>query len=113
MARSREGMMEKLNAITDRAALAAAISGLTEDFETDHVIYHSVSYAGEEFAAATYAREWQAHYEEAALTRIDPVVRGCLQSYGPVQWEQLDWSTPVASRMMGDAVEAGVGNQGL
>ena len=55
MARSREALIEKLSAITDRKALAEAISALTEDFETDHIIYHSVSYAGEEFATATYS----------------------------------------------------------
>ncbi|QFU07870.1 Transcriptional activator protein LasR [Rhodobacteraceae bacterium THAF1] len=113
MARSREALIEKLGAITDRRALADAISGLTEDFETDHVVYHSVSHIGEEFAAATYSPEWQDHYEDAGLTRIDPVVRGCLQSYGPVHWEQLDWDASVAASMMSDAIDAGVGNQGL
>lgn len=113
MARSREALIERLSAITDRGALATAISALTEDFETDHIIYHSISHVGEEFAAATYSQEWQDHYADAGLTRIDPVVRGCLQSYGPVRWDKLDWTTPIASRMMSDAVDAGVGNQGL
>ena len=113
MARSREAMMESLSAITDRGALATAISKLTDHFETEHVVYHSVSSAGEEFAAATYSTEWQRHYERESLTRIDPVVRGCLMSYAPVPWERLDWSTPMAARMMSDAIEAGVGNQGF
>ena len=113
MHRNREALIEKLSGITDRTALASAIAELGEVFETDHVIYHAVSHIGEEFAVATYSEEWQTHYTEAALTRIDPVVRGCLLSYGPVHWEQLDWSAPVAAKMIGDAVEAGVGNQGL
>ena len=113
MARSREHMMETLNGVTDLDALATAISDLTEAFETDHVVYHSVSYSGEEFAVGTYSEDWKTHYVEAGLTRVDPVLRGCLQSYGPVPWEELDWSTPVAAKLMSDAVEAGLGWQGL
>lgn len=108
-----EAAIDVLDRANDGPSFGAAVLGLKEILEADHVVYHAVNHPSEEFAVASYSADWQRHYEAAGLTRIDPVVRGCLKSYGPVRWERLDWSSRKASRMFGDAVDAGVGNCGL
>ena len=41
-----------------------------------------------------------------------PVVQGCLSRFHPVDWKYLDWSGRPVRGFMGEARDAGVGNQG-
>ena len=105
--------IEILDGATDRESFANAVLNLRDELEVEHVVYHAVNHPSREFAIASYSEEWQTHYEEASLTRVDPVVRGCLQNYGPVHWGALDWSGRKAQRMLTDAADSGVGSCGL
>lgn len=105
--------IESLSDATDRATFTTTVLNLRDILETDHIIYHAVNHPSREFAVASYSEAWQSHYAKEGLTRIDPVVRGCLRNYGPVHWDTLDWAGRRASRLMSDAIDAGVGSNGL
>lgn len=112
--RSRlETAIESISGATDRASFASTVLSLRDVLETDHIVYHAVNHPSHEYAVASYSDAWQTHYASESLTRIDPVVRGCLSTYGPVHWDALDWSGRKASTLMADAIDAGVGSNGL
>ena len=78
-----------------------------------NVVYHWTNLKGEQFGAGTYSPEWAVHYINNNYIRVDPVVTGCFQRFHPVEWKQLDWTGKPARNFMAEAVEAGVGKQGL
>jgi DNA-binding CsgD family transcriptional regulator len=45
--------------------------------------------------------------------KIDPVILGGFQSFHPMDWKKLDWSSKHARIFQTDAIAHGVGNQGL
>lgn len=93
--------------------LQSAAETLRAYFGITHVVYHWVNSVGERFGAGTYSTEWVDRYLEQDYLRMDPVIFGCFQRFHPVEWKQLDW-TPKASRaFFNDAIDYGVGNQGL
>ncbi|WP_236638153.1 helix-turn-helix transcriptional regulator [Mangrovicoccus ximenensis] len=90
-----------------------AVFLLRDHYDVDHVVYHSVNQSREPYAALTYGEDWVGRYLEKDYARIDPVVQGCYQKFRPVDWKQLDWSGKAARSFLGEAISAGVGNQGL
>jgi DNA-binding CsgD family transcriptional regulator len=93
--------------------LQGATEALRDHLGITHIVYHWVNSVGERFGAGTYSTEWVDRYLEQDYLRMDPVIFGCFQRFHPVEWKQLDW-TPKASRaFFNDAIEYGVGNQGL
>jgi DNA-binding CsgD family transcriptional regulator len=102
--------LQQANSLDD---LQAVITGLREYVEVEHLIYHSVKSTGEQYAALTYSQDWVRHYLERDYARIDPVVRGCFTHFQPVDWKTLDWSARNVRTFMAEAIDAGVGNQGL
>lgn len=111
--RTFEGLINTLQAASSLNDLQAAVQSLRDNLEIDHVIYHSVNRAEEPFAALTYSQDWVNRYLEKDYARLDPVVQGCFQRFDPVNWKQLDWSGKACRNFLGEAVSAGVGNQGL
>ncbi|PWR01355.1 LuxR family transcriptional regulator [Meridianimarinicoccus roseus] len=108
-----EALITGLEAAKTHSDLQGIIVKLRDLYDVDHVIYHSVNRAGEQYAALTYDPSWVERYIEQDYARIDPVVQGCYQRFHPVDWKRLDWSSPRARNFMGEAADAGVGNQGL
>lgn len=93
------------------------VQSLVEDFraayDLEHSVYHSVNSAGGQYAALTYDRDWAERYVDKDYARIDPVVLGCYRRYRPVDWKALDWSGKAARDLLGEATDAGLGNQGF
>ena len=89
------------------------VVSLRDILDVEHVVYHSVNSTGEQYAALTYSPEWVREYLDRDYARIDPVVQSCFRRFHPVQWKQLDWSGKAARNFMSEALDAGVGNQGL
>lgn len=108
-----EGLISGLQQATTHAELQQSIVRLRDLYEVEHVVYHSVNRAGQQYAALTYKPEWVDRYIEMDYARIDPVVQGCYQRFHPVDWKRLDWSGKSVRSFMGEALDAGVGNQGL
>jgi len=62
---------------------------------------------------ATYSAEWQKHYAQKAYIDIDPIVRAGFGGILPVDWSEIDRSSPVVRKFFGEAQELDVGSQGL
>lgn len=104
--------IEKLQRAKTLDDLRSVVLGLRDHFQIEHLVYHSVNSTGQQYAVLTYAPDWVARYVEEDYARIDPVVQGCFRRFNPVDWKRLDWSGRQARGFLGEALEAGVGNQG-
>jgi DNA-binding CsgD family transcriptional regulator len=61
----------------------------------------------------TYPDRWATHYAGEGFVYVDPVVIEAERSVVPVDWRELDRSSPVVRRLFGEAQDFGVGAQGL
>ncbi len=105
-------LLEELEHAPDVAAMQATSERLRDHFRVDHLVYHWVSAAGDQYGCGTYDPVWVEHYLERDYLRIDPVIRGCYQRFHPVDWKTLDWSGKAARAFLKDALLHGLGNQG-
>ncbi|MBV1864746.1 MAG: autoinducer binding domain-containing protein [Rhodobacteraceae bacterium] len=102
--------VEQCNTFED---LYFQIGALRDLFQINHVVYHSVNRQGDPFALATYGAEWANYYEKEELYKIDPVVLSAFERFHPYNWKNLSWDKKHARRMLLDAIDGGVGNQGV
>lgn len=105
-------ILEQLNSSAGLDGLQTAAVALRDHFEIDHIVYHWVDSAGEQYGCGTYSDAWRDRYLEQNYLRVDPVIQGCYQRFHPVDWKRLDWSGKAARALMAEAIEYGVGNQG-
>jgi len=89
------------------------VESLRDTYGVTNAVYHAVNLDGAPYAALTYSPEWMDHYQEQKYVQVDPVVRGALQHFHPMDWKRLDWSSPGSRAFLGEATDAGIGNQGL
>jgi DNA-binding CsgD family transcriptional regulator len=108
-----EPVLETIRSVQVLDELNGEIVALRERLGVEHVIYHSVNSTGSQYAALTYSDEWVQRYLERDYARVDPVVQGCYRRFDPVDWKRLDWSGRAARDFLGEAMDAGVGNQGF
>lgn len=108
-----EHILEGLARSDTLSDLQTAILALRDAFRVDHMVYHWVSAAGEQYGCGTYADVWVQRYLAQDYLRIDPVILGCFQKFHPVDWKRLDWSTKSARAFLHDALAHGLGNQGF
>ncbi len=108
-----DSFIEGLQGAQTLDQLQQLILGLGTVFDVEHVTYHAVSGTGQQYAVTTYSDAWSAQYFDRDYARIDPVVRGCLRRFHPVDWRRLDWSGRAARGFMDEARDAGVGNEGF
>lgn len=106
-------ILEALEGASELSGLQTAIENLRDYFKVDHMVYHWVSGAGDQYGCGTYSPEWVQRYLEKEYLRIDPVIQGCYQRFHPVDWKRLDWSSKAARAFQHEAIEYGVGNQGF
>jgi len=107
-----ECILESLEQADTLSGLQSATESLRDHLCIDHVAYHWVDSAGDQYGCGTYSVEWQQRYIEQNYLRIDPVVLGCFQRFHPVDWKQFDWSSKAARAFFNEALTYGVGNQG-
>lgn len=108
-----EQILETLEAAAVPNDMQAGIEALRNVFGVNHMVYHWVSAAGQQYGCGTYGAEWVARYVEKDYLRIDPVIAGCLQHFRPVDWKMLDWSGKAQRAFQADAIAHGVGRQGF
>lgn len=107
-----DDILEALDATTTLDGLQSIIERVRDAFGIDHIVYHWVDSAGEQYGCGTYEDSWVERYLEQGYLRTDPVIIGCYQRFHPVDWKRLDWSTKPARIFLKDALEHGLGNQG-
>jgi DNA-binding CsgD family transcriptional regulator len=108
-----EPFLDGLQQVRTLDELTRQIIDLRDDLDVEHLVYHSVNSTGEQYAALTYSDDWVEEYLDQDYARIDPVVQGCYRRFVPVDWKDLDWSGKPQRDFLGEAISAGVGNQGV
>jgi len=93
--------------------IQSLVEGLRESYGVSNAVYHAVNLDGAPYAALTYSPKWMDHYQEQKYVQVDPVVRGALRHFHPMDWKRLDWSNKGSREFLGEAIDAGIGNQGL
>tara|TARA_R110002110_G_scaffold12184_41_gene58096 strand:- start:469 stop:1188 length:720 start_codon:yes stop_codon:yes gene_type:complete len=93
--------------------LQAASLALRDHLGVDHIAYHWVDSAGDQYGCGSYSLAWQERYIAQNYLRIDPVIQGCYQRFHPVDWKQLDWSSKAVRAFQKEAMTYGIGNQGF
>lgn len=106
-------ILEDLDATSALEGLQSVTEALRDAFSVDHIVYHWVDSAGDQYGCGTYSDEWRDRYLEQNYHRIDPVIIGCFQRFHPVDWKRLDWSGKAARHFHSEALKHGVGNQGF
>lgn len=95
-----------------RQDLHSTLPDIRDYFGIGHVAYLWLDTSGIPFLCTTYSERWNRRYQAQDHIRHDPVIAGCLPSFRPVDWKQLDWSSKAAQLYWTQAIEHGVGNQG-
>lgn len=108
-----EHILEELEQASGLGALQSTIERLRDHMRVDHMVYHWVDSAGDQYGCGTYSDEWVQRYLEQNYLRVDPVIAGCYQRFHPVDWKRLDWSSKAARAFQSEAISYGVGNQGF
>ena len=108
-----ESFIDQLQGAETHSDLDDVILSLTQEMDVEHVVYHSVSSKGEQYAVTTYKPAWVDQYLGNDDSRIDPVVQACLRRFHPIDWKRLNWSGKSTQTFLHEAIESGVGNQGF
>ena len=103
----------KLETVNEAGGIQGMIEALQNTYSVANVVYHALNLDAGPFAALTYTQDWMAHYQNQKYIRVDPVVKKATQQFHPLDWNRLDWSSRGSKAFLGDAINAGVGNQGL
>ena len=109
--------LERVLETLERATTLEDVQGVTETlrdfYKVDHIVYHWVDSAGDQYGCGSYSEAWQKLYISRNYLRIDPVIQGCYQRFHPADWKQLDWSSRAAREFREAAAAHGVGSQGF
>ena len=108
-----DGILESLAQADTLEGLQRATEALRVELDVDHIAYHWVDSAGDQYGCGTYSIAWQERYIAQDYQRLDPVVLGCFQRFHPVDWKELDWSSKAARAFQAEARSYGIGNQGF
>ncbi|MGR3495704.1 helix-turn-helix transcriptional regulator [Citreimonas sp.] len=108
-----DALIEGLESADSLERLQAASVAFRDFYGINHVVYHWVNSAGEQYGCGTYDDVWVDRYLEKGYLRVDPVIQGCYQKFHPIDWKRLDWSSKAARAFLQDAIAHGVGNQGF
>ena len=104
------GQLEHVKTPTD---IQSMIEALQSTYSVSNVVYHALNLDDQPFAALTYTEDWMQQYQGQKFIRVDPVVKRATQQFHPLDWNKLDWSSRGSTAFLGEAINAGVGNQGL
>ena len=113
------------------------VNAIRSVYDLKHIVYHAVHLGGDfaetyrngsgaltegagvwriedgSLGILTYPEAWIARYLECNYVRIDPVVAASIEAFHPIDWKLLDWSGRKQQDFMREAVNYGLGNQGL
>ncbi|WP_428928772.1 helix-turn-helix transcriptional regulator [Marinibacterium sp. SX1] len=106
-------ILEALDATNELDGLQKATEAIQGHYRINHVVYHWVDSAGDQYGCGTYSDAWRQRYLQQNYIRVDPVIIGCYKRFHPVDWKRLDWSGKAARAFLQEAQAYGVGNQGF
>lgn len=107
-----EALLERLQKTNSIDGLQVWVNELRDLFGVAHVFYHTATLKQEQVGAFTYSRDWARRYVEKNYSSVDPVLRGAMRRFHPMDWKTLDWSSAAARSFLRDAIDYGLGSQG-
>ena len=69
-------ILEALEATSKLDGLQKATEEIRALYRINHVVYHWVDSAGEQYGCGTYSDAWRARYLQQNYIRLDPVIIG-------------------------------------
>jgi DNA-binding CsgD family transcriptional regulator len=82
-----------------------------------NIVYHAVRIPGADrenlVLLLTYDQQWVDRYHAQNYFRIDPIVRTGRSGFLPIDWLDVDRSSPEARRFFAEAESYGVGRNGI
>jgi DNA-binding CsgD family transcriptional regulator len=100
--------------ISNQPQLDAFIRNVLRIYGLKHAVYYAPETPGvSPVRFVSYDPAWVARYFEADYLKIDPVVTAGFTSLLPVDWKEFDRRPPRVKQLFGEALEFGVGHQGL
>jgi len=72
-----EHILEGLEQADGHAGLQVVIAALRDEMNVDHMVYHWVDSAGDQYRCGTYPAEWVQRYLDQKYLQVDPVIAGC------------------------------------
>lgn len=94
----------------------AFLKSIARRYGLNHVVYFTINMpvtTDGPYYATTYSSEWVSHYLLQNYASIDPALHKTLGGILPVDWTTIDKTAAHIRKFFGEAVDFGVGNQGL
>lgn len=116
MSERLQSIVEAVPTVVGPAELRALLLRIRTLYDMDNCIYYALSLggpkAGTEFGAMTYEAAWHQRYEDVNYRHFDPVVLAAAGGFAPIDWADLDWTGRPVRRLLSEAREFRVGNNG-
>jgi DNA-binding CsgD family transcriptional regulator len=116
-AESETLLVRAYDCIAHAPSLEAAILELREVFKVQHIIYQAARFGArsidDPFIRLTYPGEWVKRYLTKGYMNVDPVVREGFKRTLPFDWSEFIGESAAEQAFFMDALQHGVGPNGL
>lgn len=111
------GLAETIDQVRETALIPDLMGEIAQLYGLKSVAYlgADIPHLGdrEPYIAVTYSRDWVSHYKTQDYLFIDPVVRHGFNRLLPIDWSDFQKSNRRTRHFLGEAVEFGLGRNGL
>lgn len=112
-----EQALEDLAKVESMTALECYVDQLRSTYAVANMVLHVISSPrvglSDPLIIATYEEHWKTRYFERDYFQIDPVVQEGAKSFLPLDWTDIDRSSPRMRALFAEAESYGVGTQGI
>lgn len=110
-------LTETLDQVCEKESIPNLLESISRVYGLKTIAYLGVGATRicdtEPYIAVTYSSDWVAHYKQENYLFIDPVIREGFNRLMPLDWGNFDRSDVRTGQFLGEAVEFGLGRQGL
>jgi len=95
---------------------AEFLRSIARRYGLNHLVYFTINLpvaTDGPYYATTYSQQWVSHYFVHNYASIDPALHKTLGGILPVDWATIDKTAAHIRKFFGEAMDFGVGNQGL
>ncbi|WP_165602009.1 helix-turn-helix transcriptional regulator [Methylobacterium indicum] len=112
-----EGAIDQILLARSTLELNTILRAIRSDFDVANIAYHAVSIPAHDARNAilimTYEDAWVQRYTARDYFLVDPVVRAGVKGFLPLDWSEVDRSSPEAQQFFREADAHHVGREGM
>lgn len=112
-----EGVLDRIHSAGSTGELSDLLHAIRSDFDLANIAYHAVAIPAQDarnpILILTYEDAWVQRYTERDYFLIDPVVRAGVKGFLPLDWSEVDRSSPEAQQFFREADDHHVGREGV